>query len=139
MEVFRREIPQIWQEKIGFCLFRSVVRGDHDARRPNEHAPSLVLGLEGEPVRPVLQPLFLRPFRVEVIEKHSLVSNIVLLKPIPPPLKDNICNFFFNQNQERSQTGLFLTLKNLFCRRQDIFGGCRLTSHSPRAPQSRCC
>ena len=74
------------EQKIGFCLLRSVVRGDHDARWPYKHAATLVLSLEGEPVRPVLKPLFLHPFWVEIIQQDSLVSDVVLLVPIPPPM-----------------------------------------------------
>ena len=109
--------------KISLCLLRSVVGRDDDSRWPNQHAASLVFSLEREAIRPVLQPFFLRPFRVEVVQKDSLVSNIVLLKPIPPPSKDNICNFFFYQNQKRSQTGLVLTWRvgePLSCKRQRI-------------------
>ena len=94
--------------KISLCLLRSVVGRDDDSRWPNQHAASLVFSLEREAIRPILQPFFLRPFRVEVVQKDSLVSNIVLLKPIPPPSKDNICNFFFIKIRRYRRLGWFL-------------------------------
>ena len=98
------------EEKISLCLLRSVVGRDDDSRWPNQHATSLVFSLEREAIRPILQPFFLRPFRVEVVQKDSLVSNIVLLKPIPPPSKDNICNFFLSKSEEVSDwAGSYLT------------------------------
>ena len=93
------------EEKISLCLLRSVVGRDDDSRWPNQHATSLVFSLEREAIRPILQPFFLRPFRVEVVQKDSLVSNIVLLKPIPPPSKDNICNFFLSKSEEIADWG----------------------------------
>ena len=100
--------------KISLCLLRSVVGRDDDSRWPNQHAASLVFSLEREAIRPVLQPFFLRPFRVEVVQKDSLVSNIVLLKPIPPPSKDSICNFFFIKIRRGPRLGWFLLRKIFF-------------------------